>query len=67
MAKGVKGSSPSKESAPIRTSFIIDPVTNKKLNYISMMEEREKTDIVKEAFIDFIKKYEKKNGTIPVK
>ena len=67
MAKGVKGSSPKKEDKPFRTSFIISPITNKKLNYISLMDEREKTAVVEEAFTDLINKWEKKHGKIPVR
>jgi translation elongation factor EF-Tu-like GTPase len=67
MAKGVKGSSPKIEDKPVRTSFIIDPAINKKLNYISLMDDKEKTEVVNSAFTDLISKWEKKNGKIPVK
>lgn len=67
MAKGVKGSSPKNEEKPVRTSFIIDTVINKKLNYIALMDDRDKTEIVNEAFTEIINKWEKKNGKIPLK
>lgn len=67
MAKGVKGSTPPSEEKPIRTSFNILPSKMKKIRYISLMEEKDLTQIINEALDVVIEKYEKKNGEIPMK
>lgn len=67
MAKGIKGSTPTGENRPVKTSFIIDAVTMKKIRYIALMEETEITVVVDKSFQETIAKYEKKNGPIPIK
>lgn len=67
MAKGIKGSTPSEEDKPHKTTFIVDPALMKKVRYIALMDETEMTGIVKEALSDYVQKWEKKNGPIPVK
>lgn len=66
MAKGVKGSGP-KEDAPVRTSFIIKPSVTSKLKYIALIDRTTQTEIVDKLLTDYIDKWEKKNGPIPVK
>ena len=67
MAKGVKGSSPSTDDKPVKTSFMINPVLMKKVRYISLMEEKDITDLVDEGLKHVVQQYEKKNGEIPVR
>lgn len=49
------------------TSFMIYTDTKKKVNYIAVMEEIDITTIVETALQDYINKYEKRNGPIPIK
>lgn len=62
-----------KESAKARTNLFIEVDLVKKLDYIANMEfainsrKATRTDIVNEALTDYVAKYEKKNGPIPVK
>jgi hypothetical protein len=67
MAKGIKGSSPSEENRPVKTSIVLLPATMKKVRYMALMEEREISSIIDEALQEKIKQYEKKNGPIPLK
>ena len=66
MAKGRKPKTDQSEEMK-RTSFILRTSISKKLNYIKVMDDAEITDLVDEALSDFIVKWEKKNGIIPVK
>jgi len=66
MAKGVKGSGPT-EDVPTRTTFIIRPSIISKLKYIALMEQTTQTAIIDKLLADYIDKYEKKNGPIPIK
>jgi hypothetical protein len=67
MAKGVRGSTPSEENKPLKTSLVVQPVTMKKIRFIALMEEKEISSLVEEGFQEVIKRYEKKKGLIPVK
>lgn len=67
MAKGIKGSGPSENEKPQRTSLSITPEKTKKLKYIALMENTNITALVNEALQARIELYEKKNGPIPVK
>jgi hypothetical protein len=67
MAKGVRGSSPNSEDKPTRTSFNILPVKMRKAKYIGVMESKDLTVIINEALDDYINKYERENGKIPIK
>lgn len=67
MAKGKKGSSPIDEDKPKRTSFNILPSTKRKVDYISLMDRKDLTDIVEEGLQHIIAQYEKKNGPIPIR
>ena len=49
------------------TSFILYSDTKKKVNYISVMDEMDITEIVDTALNEYISKWEKKNGPIPEK
>jgi|GEM_PF-4404670 len=66
MAKGVKGSGPT-EDIPARTSFVIRPSITNKLKYIALMDQTTQTEIIGKLLTDYIEKWEKKNGAIPVK
>lgn len=69
MAKGTKkvdDADGGKEETK-RTSFILRSILSKKLNYIKVMDNADITDMVDEALSEFVAKWEKKNGTIPVK
>lgn len=65
MAKGVKGSTP--QDAPKRTSFNVRPSLINKAKYIAWKENKDMSTLVNEGLEEVIKKYEKKNGPIPVK
>jgi hypothetical protein len=67
MAKGVRGSSPREEDKPKRTTLIMQPAVLKKIKRIAFEEETEMTKIVDQALNDYITKYEKKHGPVPVK
>jgi hypothetical protein len=67
MAKGVKGSTPSVDAKPIKTSLVVLPLTMKKVRYIGLMEGSEISSLVEEGFQEVIKRYEKKHGPIPIK
>ncbi len=49
------------------TSFKVYTDTKRKLDYISMMDNKDLSDIADEGFNHVIQKFEKKNGPIPVK
>lgn len=66
MAKGVKGSGP-KEDVPARTSFILRPSLTSKLKYIAVVDQTTQTAIIDRLLSDYIEKWEKKNGEIPMK
>lgn len=50
-----------------KASFNIKPELIKKLRYVALMDETTQTDIVDKLLVDFIDKWEKKNGPIPGK
>lgn len=50
-----------------RATFVVYTDTKRKLDYISMMDEKDLSDLADEAFRFVIDKYEKKNGKIPIK
>jgi hypothetical protein len=59
-----------KEEAPKRSKGFMCNMREdvyKKMGYIAVMDEKDKTDIVEEALLDYISKYEKKNGQIPIR
>ena len=58
-----------KESEPTkkRNTFFFLPETTKKVKYIAFMDEKTQTGIIEEALNEYIAKWEKKNGPIPVK
>ncbi len=68
MAKGKK-----EAESKIRQTIFVYPSLVKKLDYIYKQEGIRKnenlsrTDIINEGLADYILKYEKKNGAIPVK
>ena len=66
MAKGIKGSGPT-EDVPTRTTLIIRPSVIKKMKVMAAMGGTTQTALVDEALTDYIAKWEKKNGPIPVK
>jgi hypothetical protein len=49
------------------TSFQIYTDTKKKLNYIKGVDNTDITELLENALQDYIQKWEKKNGKIPVK
>jgi hypothetical protein len=63
MTKTIKAASGSEKA----TAFRLPSPLLKKLKYISVMEETTQTDLIEKAILEIIAKYEKKNGTIPVK
>lgn len=67
MAKGIKGSGPSKEQKPQRTSLSITPEKTKKLKYVAIIEGSNFTELVNEGLQYVIDRFEKKNGPIPIK
>lgn len=52
-----------------KSIFNIDPSIKKRLKYIAAVDEKwpDQTKIVNQALADFIEKWEKKNGKIPIK
>lgn len=50
-----------------RTSLYLSKEKIRSLKYIAFMSERTQTDIIDEALTDYITKWEKKNGPIPIK
>lgn len=50
-----------------KTSMYIEIPTLDSLKYIEYHDDRTRTDIVNEALIDYIAKWEKKNGPVPKK
>lgn len=66
MAKGIKGSGPT-EDVPVRTSLIVRPSVIQKLKYIALMDRSTQTAIIDGLLNEYIAKWEKKNGEIPVK
>jgi hypothetical protein len=66
MAKGIKGSGPT-EDVPTRTTLIIRPSIIRKLKYIALADGTTQTAIIDGELTDYVAKWEKKNGPIPVK
>jgi hypothetical protein len=62
MAKETKTDNRSKKSI-----FTLDESNRKKLKIVAVLQERDMQDIVNEALSEWITRYEKKNGAIPVK
>lgn len=52
---------------PKKSLFNIEEKMKKQIKYIAFTDERTQTDIVSEALVDYIAKWEKKNGPIPVR
>lgn len=50
-----------------RTSLYLRGDILKSIKLIALMEERKQTDIIDEALLDYIAKWEKKNGPVPKK
>lgn len=50
-----------------RATFVVYKDTKRKLDYISMMDQKDLSDLADEGFNLIIDKYERKNGKIPVK
>jgi len=67
MAKGVKGSTPTNDNAPARTTYISTVGRLRKLKYMAFMEKTNATAIINESVDKAIAKYEKDNGPIPIK
>lgn len=51
----------------VKASFNIDPVIVRKLKKIAAAEETTQTDILAGLLNDYIAKWEKKNGPVPLK
>ena len=66
MAKGIKGSGPT-EDIPARTSYLLKPSKTQKLKHIAFVDGTTQTAILDQLLGDYIAKWEKKNGTIPLK
>ena len=50
-----------------RATFVVYSDTKRKLDYISMMDQKDLSELADEAFKSIIDRYEKKNGSIPIK
>lgn len=50
-----------------KATFVVFTDTKRKMDYISMMEQKDLSDLADEGFNVIIDRYEKKNGKIPVK
>jgi len=48
----------------IRATLMLSPEIKEKMDAIAYWERKGKTETLKEAMTDYIKKYERKNGTI---
>lgn len=55
------------DNKPKKSLFTLEEENRKKLSVVSAIEERNMQDIVNEALRDWLNKYEKKHGVIPVK
>jgi hypothetical protein len=66
MAKGAKKKDTGGRERK-RATFVVFSDTKRKLDYISMMDQEDLSDIAEKAFLAVIEKYEKKNGPIPTK
>ena len=64
MAKAVKTET---EREKKRATFVVYTDTKRKMDYISMMDQKDLSEIAEEAFTQVIEKWEKKNGKIPIK
>lgn len=52
---------------PKKSIFTLDEDNRRKLKIVSVLTERDMQDIANEALREWLTKYEKKNGAIPVK
>jgi hypothetical protein len=65
MAKASKPIEQDKRTEP--ATFRLKPDILKKLKYIAFTDDTKQTDIVEKSLEEFIVKWEKKHGEIPVK
>ncbi|MBD0289214.1 MAG: hypothetical protein ICV79_27920 [Flavisolibacter sp.] len=63
MAKEKKESTSDKK----RNTYFFHPDTTRKVKYIAFMEEKTQTEIIEQALNEYISKWEKKNGEVPMK
>jgi hypothetical protein len=50
-----------------KSLFTINPTAKKQLRYIAFMMETTQTEILNKALSEYIQKWEKKNGPVPLK
>ncbi len=55
------------EIANQKASFNLRPALVKQLKYVALMESKTQTEIIDKLLSDYVDKWEKKNGKIPVK
>jgi hypothetical protein len=65
MAKVKKPAEVEEKTEP--QTFRLRPTLLKKLKYIALMDDTTQTDIVDSSLSEFIAKWEKKNGPVPIK
>lgn len=65
MAKPIKAAQA--ESGKKKAGFELSILTIKKLSYIAVVDDVYQHQIAEQALTDYIEKWEKKNGPIPVK
>jgi uncharacterized protein YjaZ len=65
MAKTVKKEAKAEGREKKTTSLILYSDTQKKIRLISVLDEKEITEIMEEALDEYIAKWERKNGPLP--
>ncbi len=54
-----------KQNTKDRTSLYLSPETSHGLRYVVFMDKRTQTEIIEEALIQYLERWEKKNGPVP--